>query len=175
AGIWTAVNNGLSGLSITALVIDPADPSTLYASTVGGASDAFVTKIDTSGSRLVYSTYLGGGSGDVGRGIAVDSQGNVSLTGSTRSANFPMANALQPALRGASDAFIAKFDPAGSALIYSTYFGGGGNDLGYGIAVDPAGNAYVAGATTSTDFPTMNAVQPTNAGYDDAFVAKISE
>jgi streptogramin lyase len=132
---------------------------------------AFVAKLNAAGSALVYSTYLGGG-GDRGNGIAVDSAGNAYVTGSTQSPDFPTVNALQPTLAGGSDAFVAKLNAAGSALVYSTYLGGGG-DSGQGIAVDSAGNAYVTGYTGSSNFPTVNALQPTLAGGNDAFMAKI--
>jgi hypothetical protein len=137
--------------------------------------DAFVTKLNPSGSALVYSTYLGGGNTDAGSGIAVDSEGNAYVTGYTESTNFPTMSPLQAANGGGSDAFVAKLNSAGSALVYSTYIGGSGNESGGDIAMDSAGNAYVTGSTQSTDFPTMNALQPTyGGGYDDAFVAKIN-
>jgi Beta-propeller repeat len=109
----------------------------------------------------------------VGRGIAVDSSGNAYVTGETDSTNFPTMNPLQPALSGNGDAFVAKLNPTGSALVYSTYLGSGG-DTGLGIAVDSSGNAYVTGLTYSTNFPTMNPLQPAFSGKGDAFVAKIA-
>ncbi|HEV2491575.1 MAG TPA: SBBP repeat-containing protein [Terriglobia bacterium] len=148
-------------------------------------ADAFVAKLNPSGSALVYSTYLGGSSYDAGQGIGVDGAGNAYVTGFTVSTNFPTANALQSScnncsLAGAvadqgvsSDAFVTKLNPAGSALVYSTYLGGSGADTGSGIAVDPAGSAYVTGYTASKDFPTMNPLQPEHAGGYDAFVAKL--
>ena len=139
----------------------------------GGAYDAFVAKLSPTGSALVYSTYLGGRQDDYGFGIAADSSGNAYVTGETGSYNFPTANPLQPANGGVNDAFIAKLNPTGSALIYSTYLGGHGNETGYGIAVH-SGNAYVTGYTTSTNFPTVNPLQPANAGYVDAFVTEIN-
>jgi Beta-propeller repeat len=122
---------------------------------------------------LVYSTYLGGSGGDEGRGIAVDNRGNAYVTGSTDSTNFPTVNAVQPALGGNSDAFVAKLTGNGSQLLYSTYLGGTAGDIGLGIAVDDRGNAYVAGLTRSTNFPTVNAAQPAFGGDSDAFVAKL--
>ena len=137
--------------------------------------DAFVSKISPSGSALVYSTLLGGKETDLAGRIAVDSADNVYLTGYTESDDFPTMNPLQPSFGGGgSDAFVAKLNPAGSALVYSTYLGGTGNDLGSGIAVDNSGNVYVAGATSSTDFPTANALQPSSNGDFDAFVTKIN-
>jgi hypothetical protein len=140
----------------------------------GGVGDAFVAKLNPAGSALVYSTYLGGSNVDEGYGIAVDSSGNAYITGETESINFPTASPLQAVFGGVQDAFVAKLNPAGSALVYSTYLGGGGYDAGYGIAVDSAGNAYVVGYTTSTNFPTASPLQPVNGGGADAFVAKLN-
>jgi len=150
--------------------------------------DAFVTKFNAAGSALVYSTFLGGGSsdgigngGDEGRGIAVDTAGNTYVTGSTSSIDFPTVRPFQPTFGGASDAFVTKLDPIGSAFIYSTYLGGSGSDSGAKIAVDAAGSVYVTGLSTSIDFPTASPLQSACAGggtsYDcfDAFVAKISD
>ena len=109
--------------------------------------DAFVAAINSAGSALVYSTYLGGSGYDQGNGIAVDSSGNAYVTGYTDSTNFPLMNPLQPTNAGEGDAFVAKINPTGSALIYSTYQGSTGPDTGAGIAADSAGNAYVAYTT----------------------------
>jgi len=124
---------------------------------------------------LAYSTYLGGSGTDAAYGIAVDSSGSAYLTGSTNSADadFPTINSLQPAASGAY-AFVAKLNPSGSALVYSTYLGGSVQDQGLGIAVDNSGNAYITGATVSFDFPTMNPLQPANAGGQDAFVTELN-
>ncbi len=123
---------------------------------------------------LIYSTYLGGSATDYGASIAVDSAGNAYIIGHTGSTNFPTTNPLQPANAGSNDVFVAKVNPAGSALVYSTYLGGSSDDDGVGIAVDSTGNAYVTGFTASTDFPMMNPLQsnPSVNGYD-AFVAKL--
>ncbi len=142
--------------------------------TIAGAMNVFVTKINASGSALVYSTYLGGNSFDIGNGIAVDSSGSAYVTGSTQSTNFPMANALQSTLGGATNAFVAKINETGSALVYSTYLGGNNSDASSGIAVDASGNAYITGGTSSRNFPTANALQPTLAGSGNAFVTKIA-
>jgi hypothetical protein len=146
----------------------------------GGGHDAFVTKINSSGSELIYSTYLGGSNLDFGQGIAVDSAGNAYVTGMTESTDFPVSNAWQPSLNGVSDAFVAKLNASGSAFIYSTYLGGSAQDFGQAIAVDTAGDAYVTGETTSKDFPvTSGAVQAgcnpgaICANNGDAFVSKI--
>ncbi len=140
----------------------------------GGGMDAFVAKVNAAGSALLYSTYLGGSSGDEGYGITVDASGNAYVTGVAQSANFPTANPLQAALSGFADAFVAKLNAAGSALVYSTYLGGSGGETGAGIAVDASGNAYIAGGTSSTNFPTVNPIQAAMAGGGDAFVAKLN-
>ncbi len=141
----------------------------------GGGNDAFVAKLNPTGSALVYSTYLGGSGEDDGYGIAVDSAGNAYVTGLTLSTDFPTINPLQPANGGGQDAFVTKINAAGSALVYSTYLGGSGNDAAKSIAVDSAGNAYVTGITLSTNFPTMNPLQSANnGGGGDAFVAQLN-
>ena len=144
--------------------------------TNGGDQDAFVTKINAAGSAFVYSTYLGGSAQDDGEAIAPDSSGNTYVTGNTFSTNFPTANALQPVDGGGviQDAFVTKLNAAGSALVYSTYLGGTGGEIGFGIAADSAGNVYVAGGTGSfTNFPTANALQ-CGGGGQDAFLSKIN-
>jgi hypothetical protein len=133
-----------------------------------------VTKINASGSALVYSTYLGGTTSDGGNGIAVDASGNAYVTGFTSSVDFPLMNPVQPAKGALGDAFLAKLNPAGSALVYSTYLGGNGDDVGSGVAVDSAGHAYVIGKTSSTDFPLANPMQPIYGGNSDAFVTKFT-
>jgi hypothetical protein len=137
-----------------------------------GGTDVFVTKIDPTGSSIVYSTYLGVNGEDRGTGIAVDAAGDAYIAGTT-TGEFPVVNAAQPLSGAGVDAFVAKLDPSGSSLLYSTYLGGSGNDGAFGIAVDAAGDAYVAGYTMSTNFPISHPVQPASGGGTaDAFVAK---
>ena len=136
-------------------------------------TNAFVRKLNAAGSALVYSTFLGGSITDSAFGIAVDSSGNAYVTGFTRSPNFPTANAFQAAIGGSQNAFVSKLNPAGSALVYSTYLGGSGQDQGNGIAVDSSGNAYVTGTTRSANFPTANAFQSAIGGSPSAFVTKL--
>jgi len=144
--------------------------------------DAFVTKVNAVGSAFEYSTRLGGGNDDHGVDVAVDGTGNAVVTGDTRSPGFPTARPLQPGSGGSAaglggsfaDAFVTKLDRAGGALVYSTFLGGSDTDAGTGIALDAAGNAYVAGATSSIDFPTAGTpVQSRKDGDSDAFVSKL--
>jgi hypothetical protein len=147
-----------------------------YQPALGGIAnlDAFVTKLDPTGSALVYSTYLGGAGSDHGHRITVDADGSALLTGTTYSANFPLQNPYQPARLGANDAFVTRFKADGQALTFSTYLGGTEVDYGNGIAVDALGRAYVVGYTFSQDFPLLNAFQPFNAGGSDAFVTRLN-
>jgi hypothetical protein len=165
----------------------------------GQATNAFVTKLKADGTGLVYSTYLGGSGGDGGQGIAVDSLGFAYVTGVANSTNFPTtAGAFQTSNEAAalqtSNAFVTKLNAAGTALVYSTYLGGGGitfniglqtfryGDVGYGIAIDSLGFAYVSGQSSSTNFPTTagafqttnNAANPKPSTNDsNAFVTKL--
>jgi photosystem II stability/assembly factor-like uncharacterized protein len=129
-----------------------------------GFGDVFVAKLTPAGDALVYATYLGGGSFEYARGVAADSAGSAYVVGETFSPDFPTKNALQPAIDGPSDVFVAKLDASG-ALVYSTFFGGTGEDNGTGIAVDVFGRAHVAGATISADFPIVAGPQPSLGGY----------
>ena len=141
--------------------------------TYGGAADAFVTKINSAGSAFIYSSYLGGSSEEFGLSITADSSGNAYVTGATGSTNFPTVGALQKKKAHGFDVFISKLNASGSALVYSTYLGGSGDDYGAGIAVDSAGNNYITGSTSSTNFPTVMPLQAANAGGTDAFVTKL--
>jgi len=148
----------------------------------GSFSEAFVTKLDPTGSALAYSTYLGGSNEDGGYKIAVDPAGNAYLTGYTDSTDFPTTiGAFQPVRRSLNshNAFVTKLNPTGSALVYSTYLGGSGSDGGRDIALDAAGNAYMTGFTHSNDFPTTaSAFQPVKTGLSisngNAFVTKLN-
>jgi hypothetical protein len=137
----------------------------------------FVTKLNAAGSApLLYSTYLGGSSTDIGQGIALDSAGSAYVTGYTCSGDFPSTvGAFDMTLNGGCDVFVTKLNAAGSApLLYSTYLGGSSTDIGQGIAVDSAGSAYVSGYTSSGDFPTTPAAfDTTYNGNTDAFVTKL--
>jgi hypothetical protein len=140
----------------------------------GGELDAFLTKINPAGNGLIYSTYLGGAGSERGLAIAVDGAGNAYVTGYTDSLNFPTVNPRQASNAGYDDVFITKINPSGSTLVFSTYLGGEFSEFGNAIAVDPAGNIHVCGTTFSSNFPTVNAIQGTDAGDDEAIVAKLS-
>jgi len=140
----------------------------------GGVSDVFVAKLDASGSVLRYSTYIGGIGGEEGYALSVDEEGQVTLAGETSSTNFPTAHPIQATRSGILDAFVAKVNATGSALIYSTYLGGTSSEIGYGMATDADGNAYVTGLTRSADFPTVSPMQASLSGGMDAFVAKLN-
>ncbi len=147
----------------------------------GGATDAFVAKFSPDGQINVYCTFLGGAGDETGNGVAIDSSGNAYVTGSTTSSNFPIANPFQVNNAGGMDAFVSKINSSGTLLVYSTYIGGNGNDSGNGIAVDTAGNVYITGTTTSTNYPTISPtilpIQTVNGGppgTTDAFVTKFN-
>jgi hypothetical protein len=147
-----------------------------FQTTKGVDSDVFVTKLNASGSALVYSTYIGGSDVESGYGIAVDGSGNAYVTGYTNSTDYDVTvGAFQTTGGGTySDVFVTKLHASGNILLYSTYIGGISNDFGNGIAVDSSGNAYVTGRTQSTDYDvTVGAFQTTHGGGDDVFVTKL--
>jgi hypothetical protein len=162
---------------VTGLTESPTFPTTpgAFRTSSSGSGEAFVTKMSTDGSGLVYSTYLGGGGYDEAFRIALDGAGNAYVTGETQSVNFPITpGAVQTVLRSAPDVFVTKVNSGGSALVYSTYLGGSNLDFGFGVAVDSGGNAYVTGLSYSNDFPaTAGAFQRENHGSADAFAAEI--
>jgi len=151
-----------------------------YQRSLGGAGygDAFVTKLNSAGSALAFSTYLGGTDDEEGHALTLDAADNVSVVGYTRSTDFPVTSrAFQTVLGGGYDAFVAKLDATGSAVLYATYLGGLSFDGAGVLALDSSGNACLAGTTDSTDFPvTFGAFQGTlqDAGYGDGFVAVLS-
>jgi hypothetical protein len=156
----------------------------------GSLGNAFITKLNPSGTALVYSTYLGGTGasdpsritgGDVGNGIAVDPSGNVCIAGTTYSQDFPISPGAFQTTNKANSAlnrrtiFVTRFNSTGTALIYSTYLGGTALEGSSGVAVDPSGNAYVTGDTDSTDFPTTpGAFKTTFPGFRSGFATKVN-
>ena len=149
---------------------------------LAGISNGFVAKLSPSGSELVFSTYLGGRNFDQITALALGHHHHIYVAGSTNSMDFPVTpKAFQKTCDGGahvgfciSDAFVTEFDESGKNLVYSTYLGGMGYDTAAGLAVDDEGQAYVAGQTFSTDFPTKHAYQSAFSGFGDAFVTKLN-
>jgi hypothetical protein len=201
-------NKGLPGDTATSIAVDQAGDAYVAGNTLStdfptfmpfqavnketalDTYTTFVAKLNPSGNALVYSTYLGGhavgGIGDIVNAIAIDGADNAYVVGTTSSTNFPTVAAIQAANHalnlnngGGANAFVAKFNATGSALVYSTYLGGSTYDSARAVAVDGSGNAYIAGFTESSDFPIINAWQaqneaPGGGGGANAFVTKIN-
>jgi len=176
--------NAAGAAYVTGLTQSTDFPTTTgaYSTTKAGTGlNAFITELNPAGSGLVFSTYLGGSNNTDGKGIALTNTGAVVVVGQTAANDFPTKNPLQPAYNGGGDAFVTELNPAGAALVYSTYLGGTDSDIANAVAVDSAGNAYVVGSTSSsTNFPTSSgAFQATFGGAgtgadgSDAFVTKI--
>src|SRR5262249_29164834 len=149
--------------------------------TINGEFDAFVTKLNPTGTALVYSTYLGGLFVDMAERVVIDGSGNAYLLGSTRSGDFPVtAGAFDTthhrvAFAQMLDVFVTKLSPSGSGLVFSTFLGGSMNDFANGLAIDAAGNAYFTGGTLSPDFPTTpGTFDPLFAGTSKGFAAKLN-
>jgi hypothetical protein len=142
----------------------------------GGDEDGYLAKLNASGSELVFATFLGGVEKDSVAGIAVAEDGSIYITGRTESVGFPTTlDSFQPSLSGGQDGYVAKLDPTGSTLLYSTFLGGERDDEGYAIALDDLGNAYVVGNTASSDFPVSEDAFSGiyNGGISDGFAAKL--
>ena len=143
--------------------------------TANGGFDGTVTKLNPAGSALVYATYLGGQDFDGGVDAAVDGAGNAYVAGGTSSTNFPTTFGAFDTTPDGSDGFVTKLNPAGSTLVYSTAIGGSATDSLGGIVLDPAGNAWLAAGTTSTDFPvSADAADATFNGVGDAVIAELN-
>ena len=184
--VWSTLIDGASGFAIA---VDGSDnvyvggdaSQTDFQTTAGAyqttasSTNAFIAKLNPSGSSLIWATYLGGNNFGEVDGIAVDNAGNVYVAGDTTATNFPLKNPIQSQNNGGSDAFVSELNSSGSRLVFSTYGGGSGDDFPSAIALDAAGDIFVTGTTDSTDLPTTaNAIQPTYGGGDsDAFVAKL--
>jgi hypothetical protein len=177
---WDIVVDGAGNAYVTGFT-DSTEAT--FPETVGpdlthnGRADAFVAKVNAAGTALVYAGYIGGAGWDAGYGIAVDGAGNAYVTGYTESTEATFPETVGPDLthNGNMDAFVAKVNAAGTALVYAGYIGGAGGDYGEGIAVDGVGNAYVTGLTDSTEatFPETVGPDLTHNGGWDAFVAKV--
>jgi hypothetical protein len=180
---------GYSQSTITALAVNSAYTVIAAGWTIGtdlgsagaayrnnsGGVDAFVAAFSPAGGALLYCTYLGGSGDDRAFGVAVDAANNTYVTGWTSSLNFPVVAPYQAKLKGTRDAFVAKLNASGTALIYSTYLGGTGSDQGNAITLDSTGAAFVVGDTNSVNLTvTAGVFQPRSGGGQDAFVAKIS-
>jgi hypothetical protein len=145
-----------------------------FDTTPNGGFDIFVTRLNAAGSALAYSTLLGGSGSDSAGGLVLDATGSAYVSGGTGSVDFPTTPGAFDTTSDGSDAFIAKLNPAGSALTFSTVLGGSGGDGASGVTVDPGGNVWVTGGTNSPDFPvTAITAQPTFRGVSDAFVSQV--
>ena len=150
-------------------------PPGAFDTTANGAFDATLTKLNAAGSALVYSTYFGGNDFDGGAGLVVDGAGNAYVAGSTPSANFPTTPGAYDRTFNNGDAFLTKFNAAGSALVFSTFVGGSDFDSFSAVVLDAAGNAWLTGGTNSADFPiTAGAPDPTFNGGGDATIAELN-
>lgn len=180
---------GSSQTTITAMVVNSVYNTVVTGWTLGtdlpasagakkvnsGGVDAFVAAFSPAGGSLLYCTYLGGKSDDRALGIAVDAANNTYITGYTSSTNFALLNPMQATLSGARDAFVAKLNPSGNALLFSTLMGGTGADSGNAIAVDTNGTVLVAGDTTSANLPvSAGAFQPRSGGNQDVVIVRIA-
>jgi hypothetical protein len=176
----TAIASDADGFAYVAGLTESLDFPTANAfqpAAGGSVTDAFVAKLDPTGSALVYSTYLGGSSFDECTAIVVDAAGSVVVAGRTSSEDFPVTAGAAQGTNGGGDmdAFVTRLDPAGSTLVFSTFLGGSNSDIAYDVALDAGGAVYVAGFTRSPDFPTVGPVQPSLAGTRrDAFVTKLA-
>jgi hypothetical protein len=179
---------GSSPTAITGLAVDSSDnlyvtgwtsaldfpiDGAVQAVNAGGV-DAIVAKLNAAGTALIYATYIGGRSTDQGAAIAVDSLGQAYVTGFTSSSNFPLVSSNRGAIGGSTTAFALKLNAAGNTLLYSGYIGGTNYEVGTAIAVDGNGNAYIAGNTESSNFPTLNPTQAAIGGAIDAFITKLN-
>ncbi|MDI6784800.1 MAG: SBBP repeat-containing protein, partial [bacterium] len=171
-------NTGCSYITGYTISTDFPVTANAFQQTNHGWLDVFVSKLNLNGSALVYSTYLGGSSmyNDIGYGIALDSCGNVYITGETQSTDFPIShNAWDKTLNGNNDVFISKLNTTGSLLLYSTFLGGSSIEQSSAIKVDNDGNIYLTGYTESPDFPTtFDSLDTSHNGNRDVFVSKLN-
>lgn len=178
AGNGVAVDAG-GNIYVTGRTSSTNYPTTsgAYQTSYGTNTDVFITKINPTGTSVLYSTYLGGSNNDQGNDIDVDASGNVFVTGFTKSTDFDITSGVFQTTNGGGtdDVFVTKLNSAGNSLIYSTYIGGSGADIGLGIKIDATGNAYVTGRTSSSNYDIIGgSFQTTIGGGDDVFVTKIN-
>ncbi len=178
---WGVAVDPDGNIYVTGLTASTDFPTVPPAAPTAFPVNVFVSKISPDGSDLIYSTYIGGDDYDGATNLAVDNQGNVYLTGETKSLDFPAIAPLQLMHGGGSDAFVVKLNPDGNSLSYASYLGGEGYELGRAIAVNSKGEACVVGHTCSPDFPVVNAIQDEYGGeapgFDhcgDVFVTKVA-
>lgn len=170
-GLITDTEGNLYAVGTTYSADFPVNTQSLQPN-FGGESDAFVVKLNPKG-EVIWSTFLGGAKKEDGRGIILDNRGNIHIIGRTESENFPVTEGVfQSKLAGGIDAFITTLDRKGK-MISSTYLGGADDDIGFSIALDSDNALYVAGTTSSKNFPVKNAIQDKNQGGNDIFLAKI--
>ncbi len=173
---YAVATDGSGNAYVAGTTSSPDFPTTSGAfDTDHNGDDAFVVKVEVDGMSLAYATFLGGSGVENGYGLAVDETGSAYVTGNTTSSDFPVKGGFDSTLAGYEDAFVVKVNPDGAGLSYATYLGGSGNEVGYDIALDEAGNAYIVGETGSSDFvpdgiPGFNR---TLAGLMDGFVVKV--
>jgi hypothetical protein len=142
---------------------------------LAGDRDAYLVKLNPTGSRIIFSTLLGGRETDWGYSVQLDAKGAIYVAGETESPDFPVVSAVQPTYKGGEDGFVTKLTPDAKTIIYSTFVGGGNHERIWGIAVDRQGRAYLAGQTGSPNFPTVKAFQRTyGGGRTDAFMTALS-
>jgi hypothetical protein len=145
-----------------------------FADSVGGGipdGDGFVVRINPDGSELQFASYIGGSNSDGANGVALTADGNIVVAGATTSSDFPGTDAFQSVSNGKRDGFVAILDPSAGQIVAATYLGGEEDDSIYDVATSQTGVIFVAGETTSTDFPTQTPLQPVLAGHFDAFIA----
>lgn len=159
----------------------PSTPGVYVSRTLGVLGHVLVAKLTPDGKSLIYETHIGGSGGDTGLGIALDASGNAYLTGMTASADFPVTSNSNLTTKNLTDplnCFVTKLSPAGDKLVYSTLIGGSKADGCSSVGIDSAGNAYAVGATGSSDFPVLNAIQMSSpsaaTGAASAFISKLS-
>ncbi|HKO99516.1 MAG TPA: SBBP repeat-containing protein [Pyrinomonadaceae bacterium] len=167
-GSGNILATGYTNSTNLALIVNAVQPAK------GTGYDAFLSKLTSNGGTVLYSTFLGGNGTDAGYSVTTDTMGNAYVTGETSSTNLVVVSPVQATNGGLRDAFVTKLNPSGSAIVFSSYLGGSAEDIGFGLAADETGAAYVTGRTASTNFPTASALRPSLTGTLDAFVSKIS-